>query len=688
DRARWLEGGNLMILGRVDSQVKVRGYRVELGEIEATLRRHPSVSGALVVVREDVPGDRRLVAYVVTDAEPGTLRDDLRRTLPEYMVPSAFVRLDALPQTVTGKLDPKTLPAPEYASGTEYVAPRTSVARRLAEVWGEVLRVERAGVDDSFFALGGNSLLVMRLAARVRTALGVDVPLRVLLARPTLAGLAEWIETAEGADDRPPAVIPPADRAAPLPLSYPQERLWFLDRAEDTGAGFTTSFGVRIEGEGLDADALERAFSHVVARHEVLRTVFPAEEGEARQQVLPPAPFVLARAGQAGGTEGERAAEVARLAAELAARPYDLARGPLRRAVLVRTDAGGHVLLLNFHHIVFDGWSAGVLVREVAVAYVALRAGRAPVLPDLPVQYADYAAWQRGWAATEAAAEQLSYWKRQLAGLPALDLSAGRVRPERPGYHGSMLPVELGPKRTEQVRSTARAAQATEFMVLLAAFKVALAHHGRTRALVVGTDLAGRVRPELEPLIGFFINEVVLRTDLSGDPALTEVLARVRGVALDAYRHQDVPFALLVRELAGERRVGATPLFQVMFGLDNTPVETVEMDGLHVTPVDASADVSPWELSLYLREGARGITGALRYRTALFEAALVEDLRADFLTVLEILCGDPGERLETVLARLAAGERVRWEERARIVADAARLRLRGRPRQAVAVASE
>jgi amino acid adenylation domain-containing protein len=689
DLGRWRADGTIEFLGRNDFQVKIRGFRIEPGEIEARLREHPAVRDVVVIAREDDARDPRLVAYWVgeeTGAE--ALRRHAGERLPEHMVPAAFVRLDALPLTPSGKPDRRALPPPEgdACARRGYEAPRGETEQALAEIWSEVLGVDRVGRRDDFLALGGNSLLVMQVAARVHAALGVDLPLGVLLTDVTVAGLAARIAAAEGAARPAPAAIPRADRAAPLPLSFPQERLWFLDRAEETDGAFTTSIGVRIEGAGLDADALERAFGRVIDRHEVLRTVFPAEGGQARQHVLSAAPFRLERAELRGGAEADRSAAVARLGRELAARPYDLARGPLLRALLVRTGDAEHVLLLNLHHIVFDGWSAGVLVREAAACYEAVRAGRAPSLPELPVQYADYAAWQRAWAATDAAAEQLAWWTRRLAGLPALDLSAGRARPERAGYHGAALLVELGPERTERVRAAARGAQATEFMVLLAAFNLVLAHHGRTRDLVVGTDLAGRVRPELEPLIGFFVNEVVLRTDLAGDPDLREVLARVREVALDAYRHQDVPFALLVRELAGGRALGATPLFQVMFGMDNTPAAPLEMDGLRVAPVDAGADVSPWELSLYLREGARGIAGAFRYRTALFDPAAVEDLRTDFLAAVDALCGDPDERLGSVLDRLSATERQRWDDRARILEGAARLRLRARPRQAVPVA--
>jgi amino acid adenylation domain-containing protein len=676
----------LEFLGRLDGQVKIRGFRIEPGEIESVLSAHPAVREARVVVREDTPGEPRLVAYVVGDADGDGLRAHLRRVLPEYMVPAAFVGLDALPLTPNGKLDAAALPAPELAPDDDaYAAPRTPAEEVLAGIWAQVLGVERVGARDSFFELGGHSLLATRLVSRIREAFGVELPLRALFEEPTVEQTARAVEALRCAGLPVLSPVEPADRAGPLPLSYPQERLWFLDQSQDTGASFTVPFGVRIEGEGLDADALERAFSAVIERHEVLRTVFPAADGAARQQVLPAHPFALPRVEVDAATAEARDAAVARLAAGLTEAPYDLARGPLLRAVLIRISPAEHVLLVNLHHVVFDAWSAGVMVREVAAAYAALRAGRAPSLPPLPVQYADYAAWQRRWARGEGAAAQLAWWRERLAGLPDLDLAAGRPRPRDAGYHGGRLRVELGPERSARVRAAAREGQATVFMLLLAGFTVVLAHHGRTRDLAVGTDVAGRVRPELEPLIGFFINEVVLRTDLSGDPDLRTVLRRVRGVALDAYRNQDLPFALLVRELAGERKLGPTPLFQVMFGMDNTPERAVEADGLRLTGVDASADVSPWELSLYMRDTAEGIDGLFRYRTALFDPVLVDDLRGDLLAVLDAFCADPEERLEALLERLAAQGRARWEERARGMEDAARLRLGGVRRRALAV---
>ncbi|HEX2077658.1 MAG TPA: amino acid adenylation domain-containing protein, partial [Longimicrobium sp.] len=683
DRLRWKADGTLEFIGRLDAQVKIRGFRIEPGEIESVLTAHPDVCEARVIVREDVAGEPRLAAYVVGGADGEALRAHLRRSLPEYMVPAAFVGMERLPLTPNGKLDVRALPAPDLVCGDGYAAPRTPVEEVLAGIWADVLRLDRVGIQDSFFEVGGHSLLAMRIVSRVREAFAVELPLRALFEAPTVAGVAERVEALRGAQTPASAPITAADRSAPLPLSFPQERLWFLDRAEDTGAGYTVPLGVRLGGE-LDAEALERAFTTVIERHEVLRTVFPAVEGHARQVILPAAPFTLPRADLRALAEEARAAEVARLAAGLAA-AYDLERGPLLRAVLARTGPDEHVLLLNLHHIVFDGWSAGLLVRELGACYAAFRAGTAPALPPLRVQYADYAAWQRAWAASDAAREQLAYWKRQLAHLPTLDLSGGRPRPEAPSYRGRKLDVRLGRELAARARAAARAGNATLFMLLLAAFKVVLARHARTRDVVVGADVAGRGRAELEPLIGFFINELVLRTDLSGGPTFGELLARVREVTLDAYRCQEVPFSLLVKELGARRDTGRNPLFQVMFGLHNAPAGEVPLEGVRMSRVAQPSEVSVFELCLYLSETPDDVVGTLAYRTELFDPAAVESVRADFLAVVERACADPGVRVEALLDGLEEKDRALRAERARAAEEAGRVRFQGIRREAIPI---
>jgi amino acid adenylation domain-containing protein len=676
----------LEFLGRLDGQVKIRGFRIEPGEIESVLCAHPDVSEARVVVREDVPGEPRLVAYVVGGAEGEGLRAHLRHTLPDYMVPAAFVALDRLPLTAVGKLDVRALPPPEAGSTAEGEGvPRTPAEEVLAGIWAGVLGVERVGVHDSFFALGGHSLLGTRLVSRVREAFGVELPLRTLFDHPTVAGMAEQVEAIRYAGAAPLPPVERVDRDSPLPLSFPQERLWFLDRAEDTGASLTIPFGLRIRGEELDPALLERAFAHVIERHEVLRTVLPAVEGEIRQVVLPAGPFTLPRADLRAMPAGDRDPEIRRLSAEMANRPYDLERGPLLRTLLARTDDAEHVLLLNIHHVVFDGWSVAVLVRELTASYAAFRAGGTPDLPPLPLQYADYAAWQRAWLRGPAAEEQLAYWKRRLAALPTLDLSGGRPRPQRVSYQGRTHPVRLGPELARAARAAARERSVTLFMLLLAAFKVVLAHHGRTRDLVVGADVAGRTRPEVEPLVGFFINELVLRTDLAGDPTFGELLGRVRDATLDAYRHQDLPFSVLVKELGGRRDPGRNPLFQVMFGLDNTPHADAEADGLQVGAFPLETDVSVFELCLYLTETPDDVEGSVRYRTECFGPATAEAVWSDFAAVLERACADPGVRLEALLQELDARRRAEGAARARAAEQAGRALFQGVRRRAIAI---
>jgi amino acid adenylation domain-containing protein/non-ribosomal peptide synthase protein (TIGR01720 family) len=686
DRVRWLPDGTLEFLGRTDQQVKIRGFRIEPGEIQAVLLREPGLRDALVVPREDAPGERRLVAYLVGEAVPaaGELRARLREVLPEYMVPAAFVRLDELPLSPNGKVDRRALPVPEAAGAErETVAPRDPVEALLAGIWSDVLGVETVGAHDGLFELGGHSLLAMRIASRVRAATGVEVPLAVLFTHPTVAELAGWMrEARDGAAE--PAPLARVGREHPLPLSFAQERLWFLDRAEDTGTGFTVRFGIRLEGESLDAEAMAGSFSRVIERHEVLRTVFPEVDGAGRQVVLPAAPFDLPLVDLQAEPAETREGAVARLAAAEAARPFDLERGPLLRALLLRLSETEHVLLVNLHHIVFDGWSTALLVGELTGCYAALRTGREPALPELAVQYGDYAAWEREWLRSEAVQDKLGYWREHLAGVPRLDLSGGRPRSERPSYRGNRLPVRLGAELSAAVRSMAREQRVTPFMLLLAAFKVVLAHHGRTRDLAVGTDVAGRTRVELEPLIGFFLNELVLRTDLSGDPSFVELLQRVRGVTVDAYLRQDVPFALVVKEAAGRRIAGTNPLFQVMFGLHNTEGAELAVDGLRVTPLDSASEASNWDLSLYMTDAAQGISGYLTYRTDLFESVAVEDLRADFLAVLEAVRREPGVRMEALAEQLAVDASERWAERASAAEEAGRRRLKGIRRRAIA----
>ncbi|HLL83363.1 MAG TPA: condensation domain-containing protein, partial [Longimicrobium sp.] len=570
DRVRWTAEGELEFLGRIDTQVKVRGFRIEPGEIEAALRTWPGVREAAVVVREETAGDRRLVAYVAGEVAADEAREHLRGRLPEYMIPAAFVVMDRLPVNSSGKLDRKALPAPELASAKErHAAPRTPTEEVLAGIWAEVLGLARVGVHDSFFDLGGHSLLATRVASRARELFGVELPLRALFEGPTVAALAGRVEEMRRAElpVLPPVV--PVGRTGPLPPSFAQERLWFIDRLEPGGAVYNLPAAWRLKG-ALDLAALQRALGEIVRRHEALRTVFTEVDGSPVQVIAPAGGFALAVEDLSGLAEADRGAAVERRAGEEARRAFDLSAGPLFRAALLRVAREEHVLLLSMHHIVSDGWSMGVISGELSALYSAYREGRPSPLPELEVQYADYAVWQREQLEGRVLDRQLAYWRERLAGAPELlELPTDRPRPPVQTYRGATVPVEISLGLLERLRALGRTEGATLYMTLLGAFQVLLAKYSGSEDVVTGSPIAGRTRKEIEELIGFFVNTLVLRTDLSGDPSFREVLRRVREATLGAYAHQELPFERLVAELQPERSLSHSPLFQVMFALQN-----------------------------------------------------------------------------------------------------------------------
>ncbi|HLL45477.1 MAG TPA: amino acid adenylation domain-containing protein, partial [Longimicrobiaceae bacterium] len=644
DRLRWRADGRLEFVGRVDEQVKVRGFRIEPGEIEATLSAHPEVREARVIVREDEPGEQRLVAYVVGDVDADALREHLRRSLPEYMVPAAFVGLDRLPLTPNGKLDVRALPAPDFAAEGQ-VAPRTPAEEVLAGIWTEVLGVERVGRHDDFFELGGHSLLATRVVSRVRTVFGVELPVRALFEGPTVAELAEHVEALRRADGpRLPPVVP-VGRTDALPLSFAQERLWFLDRLEPGSAFYNVPAARRFEG-ALDAAALETALGEVVRRHEALRTTFAERDGAPVQVIAPAGGFTLPVEDLSDLAGAEREARVRRLAAEDAARPFDLAAGPLFRAKLLRLGAEEHVLLLSMHHVVSDGWSMGVLFRELSALYEAFREGRGSPLPELAVQYADFAVWQREQLRGEALERQLAWWKERLAGAPELlELPADHPRPAVQSYRGAHEWLEIPLATLERLRALGRGEGATLYMTLLGAFQVLLARYAGSDDVVVGSPIAGRTRAETEGLIGFFVNTLVLRTDLSGDPGFRAVLRQVRETTLGAYEHQDVPFERLVEELHPERSLGHSPLFQVLFVMDGAGAPAGGMSGLQVRGVGTESETAKFDLALYLAETPRGLVGGLTYVTDLFERGTIRRMLGHLERVLEQVAADADARL-------------------------------------------
>ncbi|MBA3947793.1 MAG: amino acid adenylation domain-containing protein, partial [Herpetosiphonaceae bacterium] len=656
DLVRRLPDGQLEYLGRLDHQVKVRGFRIELGEIEAVLARHPAVHACVVMAREDRPGDQQLVGYVVvqTGQELPTvhaLRTWLQTSLPEYMVPAAFVFLEHLPLTPNGKVDRRALPAPaETAPSEAFVAPRTSLEQQLATAWTEVLNRTPVGVTDNFFALGGHSLLATQLVTRLRDQLQIELPLRSLFEHPTIADLATYLEMAQAELDDPvphdpneqtALLLQPRSDDGIVPLSFAQQRLWFLDQLDPNTAAYTIPATLRLEGQ-LDEAALEHSFSALVTRHEVLRTTFPLVDEQPVQHIAPPAPCPIARIDLQHLPQTERYAEALRLGQEELQRPFDLVRGPLLRVTLLRLAPDDHLLVLALHHSISDGWSTGVLVRELVTLYRAFHSWQVPTLPPLPIQYADYARWQRDWLQGTVRDQQLAYWRQQLQGpLAVLDLPTDHPRPSIQTFRGAQVTMTLSPELLAALQSLSQREGATLFMTLLAALQTLLYRYIGQTDLLVGSPIAGRTRTETEALIGCFVNTLVLRTDLTGNPRFRELIGRVRDTALQAYAHQDLPFEMVVEAVQSARDLSRSPLFQVMFVLQNTPQEPVLLPGLRLQPLVLDAAVAKFDLTLTMIERPEGLVAWLEYNTDLFEAATMERLLMHFHTLLDGIVVDP-----------------------------------------------
>ncbi|HEU0079426.1 MAG TPA: condensation domain-containing protein, partial [Longimicrobiaceae bacterium] len=562
---------------------------------------------AVAAAREDAPGDRRLVAYWTGEAplEAEALRAHLAETLPEYMLPAAYVRLERLPLSPNGKLDRGALPAPEddALARRGYEAPAGAVEEALAEIWAEVLGVERVGRWDHFFELGGHSLRAVQVVSRVRQGLRVEVALRELFVRPVLADFARVLE--QGARVELPA-IQPVERGDRLALSFAQQRLWFLEQLGALGSAYHVRKRLRLRGR-MDAGALVRALERIVARHETLRTVFAQVDGEPVQRILPPeeSRFHLLRHDLDGRADPH--SELARLTAEEARAPFDLERGPLVRGRLVRLATDDHVLLLTMHHIVSDGWSTGVLTRELSALYAAFRRGDPDPLPPLPVQYADYAAWQRRWVDGEVLRAQTEYWRAALAGAPELlELPTDRPRPARQDHAGAALRVALDEALTAGLRALGERHGTTPFMTLLAGWAVVLGRLARQDDVVVGTPTANRTRREIEGLIGFFVNTLPLRVDLAGSPTVAELLGRVRERALGAQQHQDLPFEQVVELVQPVRSLAHSPVFQAWFAWESGTLDRLELPGLarEALPQRKSQTTAKFDLSQGL--GDRG----------------------------------------------------------------------------------
>ena len=658
DLVRWRPDRQLQYLGRADEQVKIRGYRIEPGEVQATLAGLDGVQQAVVIAREDRPGDKRLVGYVTGTAEPAKLRAALAERLPPYMVPAAVVALDALPLTVNGKLDKRALPAPEYQDTGQYRAPATLTEEILAGIYAQVLGVERVGVDDSFFDLGGDSLSAMRLIAAVNTALEAGLSVRAVFEAPTVAQLAPRI----GGDEGRLQPLVAGERPAVVPLSFAQNRLWFIDQFQGPSPIYNLPVALRLRGH-LDAGALGAALADVVRRQQSLRTLFPTVEGIPQQLVVPPdqADFGWQVVDATQWPEDRLAEAIDTVVRH----PFDLATEIPMRARLFRVADDEYVYVSVMHHIVADGWSIAPLVNDLGVAYVSRCAGQAPDWADLAVQYVDYTLWQRAQLGDlgdshSRIAAQLGYWEDALAGMPEhLQLPTDRPYPPVADYRGATVAVDWPAELQQRVARAAREHNATSFMVVQAALAVLLAKLSASSDVAVGFPIAGRGDAALDELVGFFVNTLVLRVDLAGDPDVAELLAQVRRRSLAAYEHQDVPFEVLVERLNPTRSLTHHPLVQVMlawqnFAWQDTDAAGLALGDLQVTPLPVDTRTARVDLTLTLAERwtqagePDGIGGLVEFRTDVFDAATVQKLIARFERVLVAMVADPGRRLSSI----------------------------------------
>jgi amino acid adenylation domain-containing protein len=654
DLARYLPDGNIEFIGRVDHQVKIRGFRIELGEIETALRQHPALKEVVVLAREDMPGrDKQLVAYIVPEEEASApsvseLRAFLKQGLPDYMLPSAFVTLEALPLTPNGKVDRRALPAPEQvrpALDETFVAPRTHVEEELARVWGDVLRLEGIGVHDDFFELGGQSLLATQALSRLNKIFDTELSLVSFFEHPTIARLAQEIARQEQTA-QPGIPLEPVAKGGVLPLSFAQQRLWFMDQLVPHSPLYNIPALLRIEGT-LDVAVLRRCLDEIVRRHEALRTTFADHGHEPVQVISAPYPVKLEVHDLRALPQAERESQAQHLMHARAQQPFDLTQPSLLRATLVQHKDQAYQLLLTIHHIAADGWSLSVIVDELQALYCAFAEGRPSPLPELPLQYADFAGWQQRYVRSEAMTPHLDYWKAQFDGrLPVLDLPTDRPRPATQTYRGAKQSLPLPPALVETLEAFSRQENATLFMTMLAAFQTLLHRYSGQSDIVVGTAIANRNRAEIENLVGFFVNTLPLRCDLSGNPTFRELIGQVRQTTLGAFAHQDLPLETLIQELALQRDPSHNPLFQVMFVVQNMPVHAVQLPQASVSfTSELDTGTSKFDLIVFIEFPRERPTAIIEYNTDLFDTATINRMLGHYQTLLEGIVADPDQRL-------------------------------------------
>jgi amino acid adenylation domain-containing protein len=664
DLARRLVNGELEYVGRSDEQVKYHGQRVELGELRAVLNRHEQVSESVVMVKRDERGEEVLVAYYVSRQEvnAGQLREWMRQEVAEEVVPGMYVHLKRMPLTLNGKVNYEGLPGIEEArerARQSYVAPGSAAEEEVAKIWGEVLGIGEVGVNDNFFDLGGHSLIGARVMSRVREVFKVEASLQSLFAHPTLGEFAKVIEASLGQkQDNVVPPIKPVSRDQELSLSFAQQRLWFLNQLEPDSPFYNVSSNARLAGP-LNVAALNHALSEIIRRHESLRTNFVVVKARPIQVISPAQPFAIEFIDLRELPEAAREAEASRRINEQAQKPFDLGRDRLLRASLLRVGENEHVISITMHHIITDGWSMGIFFRELTALYEAF-ASDAPCRLSAPaVQYADYACWQRERLTDEVLDEQSAYWKRQMAGAPAtLELPTDYPRPLVQSFRGATRAITLSEPLTQSLKALSRQEGATLFMTLLAGFQLLLHHYSNQPEVVVGTDVANRNQLELEEMIGFFVNMLPLRVDLSGDPTFRELLARVREVALGAYAHQDLPFDKMVEQLQPEHTTAHPPLFQAVLVFQNLPVEAVSLPaGLTLTPVGYDIRTAKFDLLLTAWEDRDQLRGSFEYNVDLFEPTTIKRMADDLEAILSHATDDPGVRLSHVREQLAEAHR-------------------------------
>jgi alpha-ketoglutarate-dependent taurine dioxygenase/acyl carrier protein len=676
DLGRWLPDGNIEFLGRIDHQVKIRGFRIELGEIEALLTQHPCVRSTVVVVREDIPGNKRLIAYIVPALEersapqgrtrmqqgniaselPTTLQNFLKEKLPEHAIPSAFVLLEVLPLTPSGKVDRRALPAPDSSQRNReqhYIAPRTPVEEVITGVWTQVLKSDRVSIDDNFFEQGGHSLLATQLISRLRNVFQIELPLRYVFEFPTVEGLAQAVEKMKRSQQglqTPPIV--PVPRDSNLPLSFAQEGLWFVHQLNPNQPIYNSPAAIHLTGS-LNIPAFGQSLNEILRRHEALRTRFTLAEGKPVQAIVPNLALKIPLVSLENLPAAEREREVLRLADHEAKLPFDLAQPPLLRVTLLKLSETDHVALFIMHHIATDGWSIGILIQELSTLYEVFCSEPATptLLPELSIQYADFAHWQRQWLQGKVLADRLDYWKRQLAGIPStlhLEKLAGNpplaTQTGECAAQSFLLPPDLSAK----IRALSSQEGVTLFMTLLASFQILLYRYTSQEDIVIGTDVANRDRPEIEPIMGFFVNLLVLRGDLSGNPTFRELLERVREVTLAAYDRSDLPFAKLVEALRPDRSSSITPLFQVLFVLQSVPLPAFELSGLKVEVMELNTGLARFDLALFMEETERGIVGTWKYRTDLFNPNAIARISTNLQTLLRSITQNPDTQIDAL----------------------------------------